>query len=200
MNTRAPGRHFLQIPGPTDVPGRVLRAISEPTTDHRGPDFAALGRSVLTGLKRVFQTNDPVLIFPASGTGAWEAALVNTLSPGERSLCRKPVGSPRSGARWRSALASSRSFSKPTGDAAPTQPRSRKRCEPTREKKSARSGSSTTRPRPAASAPSPLSAEQSTRRAIRRCCSSTRSLPSLRLTTDIPSGASTSPSPEARRD
>jgi alanine-glyoxylate transaminase/serine-glyoxylate transaminase/serine-pyruvate transaminase len=83
MNTRAPGRHFLQIPGPTDVPGRVLRAISEPTTDHRGPDFAALGRSVLTGLKRVFQTNDPVLIFPASGTGAWEAALVNMLSPGD---------------------------------------------------------------------------------------------------------------------
>jgi alanine-glyoxylate transaminase / serine-glyoxylate transaminase / serine-pyruvate transaminase len=83
MNTRAPGRHFLQIPGPTDVPGRVLRAISEPTTDHRGADFAALGRSVLTGLKRVFQTNDPVLIFPASGTGAWEAALVNMLSPGD---------------------------------------------------------------------------------------------------------------------
>ena len=83
MNTRSPGRHFLQIPGPTDVPGRVLRAIAEPTIDHRGPDFAGLGRSVLTGLKRVFQTNGPVVIFPASGTGAWEAALVNTLSPGD---------------------------------------------------------------------------------------------------------------------
>ena len=83
MNIRSPGRHFLQIPGPTDVPGRVLRAISEPTIDHRGPEFAELGRSVLTGLKRVFQTNDPVVIFPASGTGAWEAALVNTLSPGD---------------------------------------------------------------------------------------------------------------------
>ena len=83
MNTRSPGRHFLQIPGPTDVPGRVLRAIAEPTIDHRGPDFANLGRSVLTGLKRVFQTNGPVVIFPASGTGAWEAALVNTLSPGD---------------------------------------------------------------------------------------------------------------------
>jgi aspartate aminotransferase-like enzyme len=83
MNTRAPGRHFLQIPGPTDVPGRVLRAISEPTIDHRGPEFAELGRSVLTGLKRVFKTDDPVLVFPASGTGAWEAALVNTLSPGD---------------------------------------------------------------------------------------------------------------------
>ena len=80
MNSRSPGRHFLQIPGPTDVPGRVLRAISEPTIDHRGPGFADLGRSVLTGLKRVFQTSGPVLVFPASGTGAWEAALVNTLS------------------------------------------------------------------------------------------------------------------------
>jgi alanine-glyoxylate transaminase / serine-glyoxylate transaminase / serine-pyruvate transaminase len=83
MNTRAPGRHFLQIPGPTDVPGRVLRAISEPTIDHRGPEFAELGRSVLTGLKRIFKTDDPVVVFPASGTGAWEAALVNTLSPGD---------------------------------------------------------------------------------------------------------------------
>jgi alanine-glyoxylate transaminase/serine-glyoxylate transaminase/serine-pyruvate transaminase len=86
MNQRSPGRHFLQIPGPTDVPGRVLRAISEPTIDHRGPGFAELGRTVLTGLKRVFQTSDPVVIFPASGTGAWEAALVNTLSPGDAVL------------------------------------------------------------------------------------------------------------------
>jgi alanine-glyoxylate transaminase/serine-glyoxylate transaminase/serine-pyruvate transaminase len=84
MNARAPGRHFLQIPGPTDVPGRILRAIAEPTIDHRGPEFAQLGRSVLTGLKRVFQTSGPVIIFPASGTGAWEAALVNTLSPGDK--------------------------------------------------------------------------------------------------------------------
>jgi alanine-glyoxylate transaminase / serine-glyoxylate transaminase / serine-pyruvate transaminase len=83
MNSRSPGRHFLQIPGPTDVPGRVLRAVSEPTIDHRGPGFAELGRTVLTGLKRVFQTSGPVLVFPASGTGAWEAALVNTLSPGD---------------------------------------------------------------------------------------------------------------------
>jgi alanine-glyoxylate transaminase/serine-glyoxylate transaminase/serine-pyruvate transaminase len=83
VNARSPGRHFLQIPGPTDVPGRVLRAISEPTIDHRGPDFAELGRSVLTGLGRVFGASGPVLVFPASGTGAWEAALVNTLSPGD---------------------------------------------------------------------------------------------------------------------
>jgi alanine-glyoxylate transaminase/serine-glyoxylate transaminase/serine-pyruvate transaminase len=86
MNTRAPGRHFLQIPGPTNVPDRVLHAIAEPTIDHRGPGFAELGRSVLTGLKRVFRTSGPVIIYPASGTGAWEAALVNTLSPGDAVL------------------------------------------------------------------------------------------------------------------
>ena len=86
MNTRAPGRHFLQIPGPTNVPDRVLHAIAEPTIDHRGPGFAELGRSVLTGLKRVFRTTGPVIVYPASGTGAWEAALVNTLSPGDTVL------------------------------------------------------------------------------------------------------------------
>ncbi|MEQ1727742.1 MAG: aminotransferase class V-fold PLP-dependent enzyme [Vicinamibacterales bacterium] len=80
------GRHFLQIPGPTNVPDRVLRAIAQPTIDHRGADFAELGTDVLTGLKRVFQTSGPVVIYPASGTGAWEAALVNTLSPGDRVL------------------------------------------------------------------------------------------------------------------
>ena len=80
------GRHFLQIPGPTNVPDRVLRAIDLPTIDHRGPEFAALGREVLDGLKHVFKTAQPVLIYPASGTGAWEAALVNTLSPGDRVL------------------------------------------------------------------------------------------------------------------
>ena len=83
MNVRPAGIHFLQIPGPTNVPGRVLRAISEPTIDHRGPGFADLSRPVLTGLKRVFKTSGPVVVFPASGTGAWEAALVNTLSPGD---------------------------------------------------------------------------------------------------------------------
>ncbi len=86
MNARAPGRHFLQIPGPTNVPDRVLHAIAEPTIDHRGPGFADLGRAVLTGLGRVFRTSGPVIIYPASGTGAWEAALVNTLSPGDAVL------------------------------------------------------------------------------------------------------------------
>ena len=79
-------RHFLQIPGPTNVPDRVLRAIDHPTIDHRGPEFAALARECLDNLKLVFKTADPVVIYPASGTGAWEAALVNTLSPGDRVL------------------------------------------------------------------------------------------------------------------
>ena len=78
------GRHFLQIPGPTNVPDRVLRAIDAPTIDHRGPDFARLGLEVLGGMREVFRTDGPVVIYPASGTGAWEAALVNTLSPGDK--------------------------------------------------------------------------------------------------------------------
>ena len=80
------GRHFLQIPGPTNVPDRVLRAIDAPTIDHRGPEFAVLGKTVFAGLKKVFGTGGAVVIYPASGTGAWEAALVNTLSPGDRVL------------------------------------------------------------------------------------------------------------------
>ena len=80
------GRHFLQIPGPTNVPDRVLRAIDYPTIDHRSADFAELGKACLEGMKAVFQTRSPVIIFPASGTGAWEAALVNTLNPGDRVL------------------------------------------------------------------------------------------------------------------
>jgi len=80
------GRHFLQIPGPTNTPDRILRAMAAPTIDHRGPEFAALGREVLDGLQRVFQTSSPVVIYPASGSGAWEASLVNTLSPGDAVL------------------------------------------------------------------------------------------------------------------
>jgi alanine-glyoxylate transaminase / serine-glyoxylate transaminase / serine-pyruvate transaminase len=85
MSARA-GRHFLQIPGPTNVPDRVLRAIDRPTIDHRGPEFQVLSLEVLNGLRDVFQTKQPVVIYPASGTGAWEAALVNTLSAGDRVL------------------------------------------------------------------------------------------------------------------
>jgi alanine-glyoxylate transaminase/serine-glyoxylate transaminase/serine-pyruvate transaminase len=84
--SRAGGRHFLQIPGPTNVPDRILRAIDRPTIDHRGPDFAKLGKRVLSGMQWVFRCTGSVFIYPSSGTGAWEAALVNTLSPGDRVL------------------------------------------------------------------------------------------------------------------
>lgn len=80
------GRHFLQIPGPTNVPDRILRAVNCAVIDHRGTEFAKLGAAVLQGLKPVFKTTNPVVIYPASGTGAWEAALVNTLSPGDKVL------------------------------------------------------------------------------------------------------------------
>ncbi len=80
------GRHFLQIPGPTNVPDRILRAMAQPTIDHRGPEFGRLGKEILEGLKPVFKTAGSVIVYPGSGTGAWEAALVNTLSPGDRIL------------------------------------------------------------------------------------------------------------------
>lgn len=86
LNSHPSGRHFLQIPGPTNVPDRILRAIDHPTIDHRGPEFQALAKKVLAGVRQVFQTKSPVVIYPASGTGAWEAALVNTLSPGDAVL------------------------------------------------------------------------------------------------------------------
>jgi alanine-glyoxylate transaminase/serine-glyoxylate transaminase/serine-pyruvate transaminase len=89
MTQHHAGRHFLQIPGPTNVPDRVLRAIDSPTIDHRGPAFGHLGLEILTNLRAIFQTSGPVVIYPASGTGAWEAALTNTLSPGDTVLmCR----------------------------------------------------------------------------------------------------------------
>jgi len=86
LDSHASGRHFLQIPGPSPVPDRVLRAISLPTIDHRGPEFAELGLRVLAGMQQVFNTRHPVVIYPASGTGAWEAALANTMSPGDALL------------------------------------------------------------------------------------------------------------------
>src|SRR5690348_9844462 len=85
MNHRS-GRHFLQIPGPTNVPDRILRAMAAPVIDHRGPGFARLAREVLRGVAAVAGTARPVALYPSSGTGAWEAALVNTLSPGDRVL------------------------------------------------------------------------------------------------------------------
>ena len=86
LDAHPSGRHFLQIPGPSPVPDRVLRALSLPTIDHRGPEFAVLGKKVLAGMQRVFQTRHPVVIYPGSGTGAWEAALVNVMSPGDAVL------------------------------------------------------------------------------------------------------------------
>src|ERR1700694_4595829 len=84
--TYQPGRPFLQIPGPTNVPLPILAEIAKPTIDHRGPEFGRLGREVLSGVREVFKPAEPVVIYPASGTGAWEAALVNTLSPGDEVL------------------------------------------------------------------------------------------------------------------
>ncbi|MBT3358512.1 MAG: aminotransferase class V-fold PLP-dependent enzyme [Rhodospirillales bacterium] len=85
-NAYQAGRHFLQIPGPSNVPGRILRAISMPTIDHRGPDFGAMARPLLEDLKKIFKTTGPVIVYPASGTGAWEAALTNALSSGDKVL------------------------------------------------------------------------------------------------------------------
>ena len=79
------GRHFLQIPGPSNSPDRILHALGQPTMDHRGPDFALLGKEVLGGMRKIFQTEHPVVIYPSSGTGAWEAALVNLFNPGDTS-------------------------------------------------------------------------------------------------------------------
>ena len=86
LDSHPVGHHFLQIPGPSPVPDRILRAMSLPTIDHRGPEFGALGLKVLADLQAIFQTQNPVVVYPASGTGAWEAALCNTLSPGDRVL------------------------------------------------------------------------------------------------------------------
>lgn len=83
LDSHAVGRHFLQLPGPGPVPDRILRAMSLPTIDHRGPEFGALGLKVLSGLRAVFKTRQPVIIYTSSGTGAWEAAFVNTMSPGD---------------------------------------------------------------------------------------------------------------------
>jgi alanine-glyoxylate transaminase/serine-glyoxylate transaminase/serine-pyruvate transaminase len=86
LDQHSSGRHFLQIPGPSPVPDRILRALSLPTIDHRGPEFGALGKKVLAGIAQVFRTRHPVVIYPSSGTGAWEAALVNVTSPGDAVL------------------------------------------------------------------------------------------------------------------
>ena len=85
-SSRTVGRHFLHIPGPTPLPDRILRAMDTPIIDHRGPEFSRLAKRCLEGIKTIFKTTNPVIIYTATGTGAWEAALVNTLSPGDRVL------------------------------------------------------------------------------------------------------------------
>ena len=122
------GRHFLQIPGPTNVPDRVLRAMDRAVIDHRSAEFAELGTEVLDGMRAVFQTASPVIVYPRSGTGAWEAAIVNTLSPGDKvllfetghfsQLWRQLVGN--SVSKWTTCPA--------TGAAAPTQPNWKRVC------------------------------------------------------------------------
>lgn len=85
-NSFRPGKHLLQVPGPTNIPDRVLRAMSFPTIDHRGPVFAEITKRVLDRIRGIFKTTQPVIIFPGSGTGAWEAAIVNTLNPYDKVL------------------------------------------------------------------------------------------------------------------
>src|SRR5882724_9586904 len=117
--TQHQGRHFLQIPGPSPVPDRVLRAMDMPVIDHRSLQFAELGRAIFEGCQKIFQTAGPVIIFPSSGTGAWEAAIVNTLSPGDKVLMVEPAISPRCGGRWRRAGASMSISCRATGATAP---------------------------------------------------------------------------------
>ena len=85
-SSRTVGRHFLHIPGPSPLPDRILRAMDTPIIDHRGPEFSRLAKKCLDGIKTIFKTTNPVIIYTATGTGAWEAALVNTLSPGDKVL------------------------------------------------------------------------------------------------------------------
>ena len=85
-SSRTVGRHLLHIPGPSPLPDRILRAMDTPIIDHRGPEFAKLAKTCLDGIKTIFKTTNPVIIYTATGTGAWEAALVNTLSPGDKVL------------------------------------------------------------------------------------------------------------------
>ena len=196
------GRHFLQIPGPTNTPDRVLRAMAQPTIDHRSAEFAALGRAVLDGLASgSSRPSGPVVIFPSSGTGAWEAALVNTLSPGDRVLAfdigefSQGLGRGRAAAGARRGdragrLAARRRSGSARGEAerGPRPSHPRRAGRPQRDVDR--------RDQPPAGDPRARSIAP----AIRRCCSSMRSrhsAPSISATT---SGASTSRWPDRRRD
>ena len=163
------GRHFLQIPGPTNVPDRVLRAIDRPTIDHRGPEFGDLGRSVLAGIKQVFQTESPVVIYPSSGTGAWEAALVNTLSPGDRVLMAETGHFSALWCRLAGRLGLDVDLIEGDWRHGAARRRCVRACRPTRNIASRPSAWCTTKPPPAWSATSPRCVPRWTIQAIPRC-------------------------------
>ena len=199
-SSRTVGRHFLQIPGPTPLPDRMLRAMDTPIIDHRGPEFSKLAKRCLEGIKTIFKTTNPVIIYTATGTGAWEAALVNTLNAGDRVLM---VETGQFATLWKKMAEAHRPQAGVHQDRLAHRRRSERdrgrSCARTPRKRSRRSASCTTRPRPAASRRSPRSARRSTPPAIRRCSWSTPSPRSPRPTTATTNGASTSPSAARRR-
>ncbi len=163
------GRHFLQIPGPTNVPERVLRAIGRPVIDHRGPEFATLSHEVLDGLKEIFKTKQPVIAYPASGTGAWEAALVNTLSPGDRVLMAETGQFAVLWKKLAEKLGLTVDFYRATGVTASTRRRLNIILPMTVATPSRRSASFTMKHRPASPATSRRYDKQSTRHVTRPC-------------------------------
>ena len=152
------GRHFLQIPGPTNVPDRILRAMDRPTIDHRGPEFATLAAGILEDLKAVFRTSGSVIIYPSSGTGAWEAALVNALSPGDRVLMSETGHFATLWCDMARRLGLEVELFPATGGMAPIRSGSRPASPRTAGTRSRRSAWSTTRPPPGSRHPSPRSA------------------------------------------
>ena len=200
-SSRPVGRHFLQIPGPTALPDRVLRAMDTPIIDHRGPDFAKLAKRCLDGIKTIFKTTNPVIIYTATGTGAWEAALVYMLSPGDRVLM---VETGQFATLWK--VMAEKLGLRPDFF---HQDRLAHRRRPGRDRGPSAQGHeqgdqgglrvAQRAPSPAASRPSRRSARRPTPPATRRCCSSTPSPRSPRPTIATTSGASTSPSAARRR-
>ena len=200
-NRHRSGRHFLQIPGPTNVPDRVLRAIDHADDRPSRPRVRpARPRRARRHEARSSRPTGPVVIYPASGTGAWEAALVNTLSPGDKVLMFETG---HFAALWREMAEPARPRRRCSCPATGARRRSGGRrsasCARTRATRSRRSRSSTTRPRPASPAASARCARRSTAPGIRRCSWSTRSRRSPRSTTATTNGASTSPSAARRR-
>ena len=199
--SRLPGRHFLQIPGPTPMPDRMHAGDGHAARSTSAvPEFAKMTKRVLEGIKTIFKTAQPVIIYTATGTGAWEAALTNTLSPGDRVLM---VETGQFATLWKVMAErlglEARIHQAPIGASAPIRKSSRSICARTRRTRSRRSASCTTRPRPAACRRSMRSARPSMPPAIRRCFWSIPSPRSPRRTTGTTNGASTSPSAARRR-